>query len=94
MPRRSSPHAFSTAAQSAPVAVPPILVDEPTAAAMLGVCARTVFDLVKTGSLPARMIPGAETRKLFHVDDLRAYAAGLPAYKSLNRQDPRKEPRP
>lgn len=59
----------------------PILVDEKTAAAMLGVSPRTLFTLNGRGDVPARKIPAAPSRKLYHVDDLLRFANQLPAYR-------------
>lgn len=91
MPKKSPPNIYSTNPGPPPVAITPILVDEPTAAAMLGVCPRTVFSLVEAGHLPAKTIPGATSKKLFLVDDLRTCAATFPTYTKPNRRDHRKE---
>ena len=54
-------------------AVKPLLVDEKTAARMLGVSRRTVFDLNDSGTLRATRI-GA--RKLYSVDAIERFARG------------------
>lgn len=84
MQRRRTPRSnlWDEAASRPPV--DPILVDEPTAAAMLGVSPRTLQTLQSKGQVPARAIPGM-ARKLFHVDDLRAYARDLPPYEKPTR---------
>lgn len=84
MPRSQSRHS-ELWNPSSPSPVDPILVDEPTAAAMLGICPRTLHTLHKEGHVPARTLPQANTRKLFHVDDLRAFAKNLPPYKKPTR---------
>ena len=91
MPRKQAPNLYSPSQEPRPVTFMPILVDEPTAAAMLGVSPRTVFSLVETGHLPTKTIPGATSKKLFLVDDLRTCAATFPAYTKPNRKDHRKE---
>jgi excisionase family DNA binding protein len=54
-------------------AAKPLLVDEKTAAQMLGVSRRTVFDLNEEGSLRAVRIG---TRKLYLVDAIERFARG------------------
>ena len=71
--------------------IQPILVDEKTAAAMLGVSPRTLLGLNKRGDVSAREIPAASNRKLYHVDDLRRFADGLPAYRVSSRSPDEKE---
>lgn len=61
---------------------PPVLVNQRTAAAMLGVCENTIYALVKDGRLPAKRL---HSRKLFDPNDLRAFATRLPAYDCPRR---------
>jgi len=72
-------------------AIQPILVDEKTAAAMLGVSPRTLFDLNDRGDVPARQMPAAPGRKLYHVDDLLRFACQLPAYRKSSNIKNEKE---
>jgi len=59
----------------------PLLLNERRAAKMLGICGRTLFDLQKRGEITARRLGG---RKLYHIDDIRNYANGLPIITSEN----------
>lgn len=58
------------------VPVEPLLVNEKTAASILGVSKRTVFDLEKNGTLTAKRIG---KRKLYAVSQLRAFVRGAVA---------------
>ncbi len=53
--------------------LPPLLVDEEIAGALLGVSRRTVFDLNESGKLPCKWIG---SRKLYSVTRLREFADG------------------
>lgn len=53
------------------IQLPPLLVDEKTAAELLGVSKRTVFELNEAGELPCKRIG---SRKLYSVTRLREYA--------------------
>lgn len=57
----------------APVAVEPLLVPEVTAGKMLGVSARTAWELADRGELRVRRIG---RRKLYLVSSLKAFAEG------------------
>ena len=71
-----------------PTTPEPVLVHVQTAAAMLGVCPRTVYTLVKHGQLPIRHI-GRAAR--IHVDDIRRYAASLATPKAVAVATPRED---
>jgi excisionase family DNA binding protein len=53
--------------------LPPLLVDEKTAAELLGVSKRTVFELNEAGELSCKRIG---SRKLYSVARLREFADG------------------
>ena len=53
------------------IQLPPLLVDEKTAAELLGVSKRTVFELNEAGELPCKRIG---SRKLYSVTRLRDFA--------------------
>lgn len=55
------------------VQLPPLLVDEKTAAELLGVSKRTVFELNEAGELSCKRIG---SRKLYSVTRLREFADG------------------
>jgi len=57
--------------------LPPLLLSEQEAAEMLGISARNLFDLQKRGEVVARQLGN---RKLYHIDEVRRYAATLPLY--------------
>jgi hypothetical protein len=84
MQRRRTPRSDLWSEAASRPLVEPILVDERRAAEMLGICQRTLHTLQSEGLVPARAIPGM-ARKLFHVDDLRAYARDLPPYEKPTR---------
>jgi len=55
------------------IQLPPLLVDEKTAAELLGVSRRLIFDLNKQGFLTSKMVG---SRKMYSVKKLRAFAEG------------------
>lgn len=64
-------------ALSVTVRIEPVLVGVEDAGRMLGVSAKTIRRMVKTGELPSVLVGPGNGRRLLAVADLTAWAAGL-----------------
>ena len=77
-PRRAAP-ALLTASATADAS--PVAVSVPKAAELLGIGRTLAWQLVRSGRLPARRLPGTE-RVVVLVTDLQAFATSLEPYKA------------